>query len=142
VNPVNATVAGGPWQGTITDNDTQPTVSVSDCSLVEGHTGAAPCVTTVAQTASGSLRVFPAGLATPATSNINFAAGRVRANNTTVLLGAAGQATVQNDMVTGQTHVIVDVFGYYSVIEASSGSRDRAVVEPSTAAPKASEDRR
>jgi YD repeat-containing protein len=71
-------------------------------------------VTTTAQTQGGSLKVFPAGLAVPATSVMNFAAGQPRANNATVLLGTSGHATAQCSMATaGQTHVIVDVFGYY-----------------------------
>ena len=71
-------------------------------------------VTTTAQTQAGSLKVFPAGLAVPVTSVMNFAASQPRANNATVLLGTSGQATAQCSMATaGQTHVIVDVFGYY-----------------------------
>ena len=47
---------------------------------------------------------------------VNFAAGRTRANNAVVELGAQGQLAVRNDMapgVTGSAHVVMDVFGYF-----------------------------
>jgi hypothetical protein len=174
-NPANATIADGQALGTIIDDEAARLHVVTPCRVLDtrqpdGPSGgpvvlagpqrtfpvAGQCgvpvtakavllnVTTTGQSASGSLRVFPAGLATPATSSLNFAAGRVRANNATVLLGTSGQATLTNEMATGQTHVIVDVFGYYSVIEAMPGSRIRPTVEPPTAPGprKASEDGR
>ena len=83
------------------------------CSLPASAKAAAVNVTAVAPSAPGNLRLFAAGLAPPATSVVNFAAGRTRANNATVVLGGSGQATLQCDMSGGGTHVVVDVFGYY-----------------------------
>jgi hypothetical protein len=84
------------------------------CSVPAGAKAAVLNVTAVAPTLSGNLRLYPAGLAPPATSIVNFAAGRTRANNGLVLLGSSGFATVQLDLAgAGQAHVVVDVFGYY-----------------------------
>jgi hypothetical protein len=82
---------------------------------------------TVAQpSASGNLRLYPAGLALPGTSVLNFAAAETRSNNATALLGTAGQATVQCDVAdSGDTHVVVDVFGYYEVVGVGPSLRSR-----------------
>jgi hypothetical protein len=64
----------------------------------------------------GNLRVFPLPQAVPDASVLNFAAGRTRANNAVLALGAAGQVQVRCDMPAGSTastHFVVDVFGYF-----------------------------
>ena len=61
--------------------------------------------------AAGHLRLFPAGTAVPATSQVAFSTGQTRADNAMLLLGAAG-FTVQLDSAA-KADFIVDVNGYY-----------------------------
>ena len=64
----------------------------------------------------GDLRLYPTGLPAPESSTINFRAGRTRANNVMLPLGAGGQINVQCDMPvgsTGSTHFVLDVVGYF-----------------------------
>jgi len=66
--------------------------------------------------AGGFLRAFAADLAgVPATSNLNFGAGQVRANNAVVAVSQDGNAaiTLQPELATGTVNVIFDVNGYF-----------------------------
>ncbi len=66
--------------------------------------------------AAGYLRAFAADLATaPATSNLNFGAGQIRANNAVVAVSQDGNAaiTVLPGLATGTVNVIFDVNGYF-----------------------------
>jgi len=66
--------------------------------------------------AAGDLRAFAADLAAaPATSNLNFGAGQVRANNAVVAVSQDGNAAVSilPDLATGTVNVILDVNGYF-----------------------------
>jgi hypothetical protein len=49
----------------------------------------------------------------PLTSTIDFAAGRTRASNAVVRLGAGGSFSVLCGMSAGSTHLVVDVTGYF-----------------------------
>jgi hypothetical protein len=67
-------------------------------------------------TAAGNLRLYPADHPLPLASAINFRAGQTRGNNAVVRLGTAGSIAVRCDMPPGsggQTHLILDVFGYF-----------------------------
>ena len=71
-------------------------------------------VTAVGPTAAGWLTVYPADAPLPLASNVNFSAGQTVPNSVQVKLGAgaqAGQIKIFNS--AGQTHVIVDVGGYF-----------------------------
>src|SRR2546430_2538583 len=46
-NPTNATIADGQGQGTILNDDAQPTISINDVSLAEGNSGTTSFVFTV-----------------------------------------------------------------------------------------------
>jgi Thrombospondin type 3 repeat len=70
-------------------------------------------------TAPSYLTVYPSGAARPPTSNLNFVAGQTVANLVTVGVGADGNITVFN--VSGQTHLILDIAGWYG--GPSGGSR-------------------
>ncbi|MDH6576320.1 PKD domain-containing protein [Kitasatospora sp. MAP5-34] len=77
--------------------------------------GASSAVLNLTSTGSDSgsyLTAYPTGATRPGTSNVNFAAGQTAANQVIVPLGADGKVTVYNH--TGSTHVVADVFGYYS----------------------------
>jgi hypothetical protein len=69
-------------------------------------------VTAVFPTASGWLTIYPSDVASvPVVSNLNFVPGDVVPNLTTVQLGATGAIKIFNQ--AGNTHVLVDVAGYY-----------------------------
>ena len=57
------------------------------------------------------LTVFPSGESRPLASNINLGPGRDVANLVTVKVGTGGDVKVYN--ANGQTHVILDVVGWY-----------------------------
>jgi hypothetical protein len=71
-------------------------------------------LTAVGPTGGGDLRLFPTGIGTLSLTAINFAAGAVRANNAVLSLkgNPAGSLTVQADL-TGTTHFLIDVSGYF-----------------------------
>jgi subtilisin family serine protease len=68
-------------------------------------------VTVAGSSSDGYLTVYPAGVATPNASNVNFSAGQVIANMAVVKVGAGGQITIKNPY--GSTPVIVDVVGWF-----------------------------
>jgi hypothetical protein len=93
---------------------TFPVVGI--CGIPSTATAVAINVTVVEQTDGGDLRIYPAGSTPPLASTINFAAGKVRANNAVIPLGSGGQISVQCDMAPGskgQTHFLFDVTGYF-----------------------------
>ena len=51
-NPVNATIADGSGQGTITDDDAAPTLSIGDVSVTEGNAGTTTATFTVSLSAA------------------------------------------------------------------------------------------
>jgi hypothetical protein len=68
-------------------------------------------VTVTKPTATSFLSVFPSGTSAIA-SNLNFVAGWTGANSVTVGLSSAGKVDIFNAF--GDTHVIVDVVGFYA----------------------------
>jgi hypothetical protein len=68
-------------------------------------------VTVTGTTASSFLTVWPSGQNRPTASNLNWTAGDVTPNLVTVQLGLDGNVSFYN--LTGETHVIADVAGYY-----------------------------
>ncbi|MER5637598.1 PKD domain-containing protein [Kitasatospora sp. NPDC002227] len=69
-------------------------------------------LTSTASDAGGFLTAYPSGTTRPGTSNLNFTAGQTVANQVIVPIGADGKVSVYNRF--GHTHVVADVFGYYS----------------------------
>jgi hypothetical protein len=86
---------------------------VNICQIPSSAIAVAINVGIVSPTTVGDLRVYPAGIAPPPTSNINFRPGSVRANNTIVTLGVGGQIAVVCDMPSGSTNFFFDVSGYF-----------------------------
>lgn len=83
-----------------------------DCNLPAGATGIVANVTAVAPTSKTNLRLYPAGTATPTTSNLNPAPGEPPTPNAvTTDLNAAGEFAIFNSR--GSVDVFVDVLGYY-----------------------------
>ena len=62
---------------------------------------------------SGYLTVYPTGAPLPLASTINYGIGKTRANNAIVSLGSAGEVSVLCSQPTGQTHLVIDVVGYF-----------------------------
>ena len=95
-------------------------------------------VTSVQPASAGHLRVFPAGQPLPTASTLNFGAGQARANNAIVATGQAGSVSVYGGQATGNTHVLIDVTGYFDdpannqppVVGAGA---DQWITHPSTA---------
>ena len=68
-------------------------------------------VTVTGGTAPSVLTVWPAGVARPLASNLNWPAGDTRANLVVSALGVLGAVSMVN--ATGSAHVVVDVVGWY-----------------------------
>ena len=85
-----------------------------------GASAAVLNVTAVDPTAAGFLTVFPAGIAMPTVSNLNFTPGVIVANLVTVPLSAAGMVSIFNH--AGNTNVVVDVDGYYTSTPSTNGT--------------------
>ena len=83
------------------------------CSVPSTAKSVAVNLTVVSPTDGGDLRVYPAGMAMPLASAINFRAGSARANSAVVRLGTSGAVSVQCDMPSGGTHLLIDVAGYF-----------------------------
>jgi len=71
-------------------------------------------LTVTEPTTGGNCRLYPDPAVRPLVSTINYAAGRTRANNAVVLLGAGGTLTVYCvGAGPGSAHVILDANGYF-----------------------------
>ncbi|MEO5840758.1 MAG: hypothetical protein ABIQ73_17300 [Acidimicrobiales bacterium] len=77
-------------------------------------------LTAVGPTSPGYLTVYPAGSPFPPVSNVNFAAGQTIPNHVMVGVGTDGNITVFNS--DGNTHVIVDLVGWFGNELAPMGS--------------------
>ena len=90
-------------------------VIANQCGVPASARSVSVNITVTQPTADGHLTAFPAGAFPPQTSVINFRAGQTRANNTTLALGPAGDATIFCGIPSqsGTVHVILDVNGYY-----------------------------
>lgn len=126
VNPVRALDtrdAGGPIApGGSREVDVATALGINPASMA----GVALNVTVTGPTAGGYVSVYPAGGSVPNVSNLNFAAGQTVANAAVVGVGSgagAGRVTVFNP--AGNTHVVVDVVGWYET--GSGGARFHAV---------------
>lgn len=86
------------------------------CDIPADAVAVAANVTVIQPTASGHLRLYPTGAATPDTSVLNFRTGRTRANNALVALGVEGKIDVRCELLggaSGSAHVVIDVTGYF-----------------------------
>jgi hypothetical protein len=87
---------------------------VSDvCQIPASAAAVAVNLTVVVPTNDGNLRLYPSGAPAPPASALNFRPGIIRANNAIVPLGTGGQISVECDMPSGSTHLIIDVYGYF-----------------------------
>jgi len=69
-------------------------------------------ITATQPCASSYLTAYPGGASRPTASNLNFSAGQTIANMVIVPVGSNGQISLYNE--AGQTHVLVDVLGWFA----------------------------
>jgi Tol biopolymer transport system component len=81
--------------------------------------GVALNVTATEPTSWGWLTIWPADEAMPTVSSLNFVAGETVANAVTVKVASNGTVSINNPF--GDTHVVVDVAGWYDDAQLSSG---------------------
>jgi hypothetical protein len=79
----------------------------------KGIAAAALNLTVVSPTATGHLKVYPTGTASPSTSFNQFAAGATRAGAAIVRLGTEGRITVHNNSAAA-VNLIVDLHGWFA----------------------------
>jgi hypothetical protein len=102
---------GGP---ALTGGTTRDFAMAGGCGIPVAASVVAANVTVVLPSASGDLRIYPAGTPPPGSSVINFQAGRTRANDAVLALASSsGTVTVRADLPGGSTNLILDVVGYF-----------------------------
>lgn len=86
-----------------------------------GATAVVINVTVTNTTAASFLTVYPAGNARPATSNLNWTAGKTIANLVELPVGSGGAVTFYN--LAGWTNVVVDLEGYFAAPSGTAGQQ-------------------
>jgi hypothetical protein len=99
---------GGPALANLATRDVQIT---GVCGIPAGAKAVVANITAVAPTTAGFLSFYPAGSSWPGNSNLNYRAGKTRANNAILILSADGRTTARN--VGATQHFIIDVTGYF-----------------------------
>ncbi|MGH9443885.1 MAG: choice-of-anchor tandem repeat GloVer-containing protein [Thermoanaerobaculia bacterium] len=83
------------------------------CGIPTNAKAASVNITVVTPTDPGELKLNPTGADPQIAASISFAAGRTIANNAMAFLGNDGAVSVFDTQVSGTTHFIIDVNGYY-----------------------------
>jgi uncharacterized repeat protein (TIGR01451 family) len=85
------------------------------CGVPSDATAVAIVFAVVNESDFGHLTLYPAGVAPPLASSINFVINQTRTNNAVMPLGTNGQIDVQCTMSSGSgtTHFVLDVYGYF-----------------------------
>src|SRR6478735_1291773 len=97
------------------------------CGIPANATSVALTLTVVYPQAPGFLTAWPADRARPVVSNVNFAAGQIRANGSITRVDSSGAFRVFTSVAAD---VVVDVVGAF--VPASSATSGRFVARPST----------
>jgi len=97
------TGAVGPRQAIVVD--------LSSSSIPESTTAVVLNVTVVSPTTATYVTVYPDGRARPSVSNLNVAAGDIRANQVTVAVSGEGRISLYNN--AGNAHLVADLSGRY-----------------------------
>jgi hypothetical protein len=100
---------GGP---ALAGDTTRPFSLVGRCGIPIDAVAVSANVAVVSPAADGTLSFCPAGFAPGGTSTVSYRAGRTRANNTILGLGAGG-ATAVAVLSPGATDLVIDVNGYF-----------------------------
>jgi hypothetical protein len=83
------------------------------CGLPAGSRAISVNVTAVAPTDGGYLTLYAGGTSLPLASTVNYKAGKTRANDAVVTVGAAGDVIVWCGQGTGTADLVLDVNGYF-----------------------------
>jgi hypothetical protein len=83
------------------------------CGVPSTAKGVSLNIAVTEPTASGFVKLFPAGASAPVASAINYSAAQTRANNGIYALGAGGAIVARSGPLAGTTHLILDVNGYF-----------------------------
>ncbi len=103
----------GPYGGpAITAGASRTFVIRGQCGVPATATSIAGNFTVTSPTAAGSLRVAPGGTGPTGTTTVSFSAGKTRANNVAIGLGASGDLLVDG-LASGSAHAIFDVVGWF-----------------------------
>jgi hypothetical protein len=108
---------GGPEMGAATTRSFP--IPASGCGIPANAAAYSVNVTVVPDGPLSYLSMWPLGVAQPYVSTLNSVDGRVVANAAIVPAGAGGGVDVY---VTNQTHVILDINGYFAAAGGSGGS--------------------
>jgi len=102
------------WQPALQPGDERMFVLAGACSIPTGAAALSVNVTVAAPTAPGHLSVYPADVAAPLVSTINFSAGQTRANNAIVPAAADGSVAIKvKNGSAGTVQLVLDVNGYF-----------------------------
>jgi hypothetical protein len=88
-------------------------VLAGQCGVPPTAKSVAVNLTVVAPSQTGNLIAFPTGGVAPPTSVLNFSAGQTRANNAVLGLSAGGAVSLQSNVPSGNTQVVLDVTGWF-----------------------------
>ncbi|HJX28911.1 MAG TPA: M12 family metallo-peptidase [Thermoanaerobaculia bacterium] len=107
--------ANGSWGGPVLGPSVQRTFTATGrCGIPAGATAVAANVTVYQPTALGTVSAFPGNAFDLGTIAVGFHTGAVRANNNILRMATDGSGTVGfRNNSAGNTHLIVDVFGYF-----------------------------
>ncbi len=87
-------------------------------------------VTVTAPTAGSYVTVYPAGQTRPTASNLNMVPGDTKSNMVIVPVGAGGAISLFN--LAGQTHLVVDVLGWFATGSTFGGLTPARLLETRT----------
>ncbi len=90
------------------------TTGGADCGVPTTAAGAALNFTVTQPQGAGHMVAWPSGGPLPQTAAVNFGAGEDVGNAIDIGLGAGGRVTVQSIVAT---HLVVDVYGYFTDVE-------------------------
>lgn len=115
----------GTWQAPFSGNAERTLLVAGQGNVPANATAAILNVTVARPNANGFVAVYPNGQAPPATSTLNWPAGRSVANHAIAPLGADGRLRIKTT-TTGTVEVIVDVVGWFG----PTGSNRFMAVDP------------
>ena len=103
----------GPYGGPALSTNTSRLFSMRGiCGVPPTAKGVMISAVVIEPGADGFLQIFSPDLPLPATSSLNYRAGRVRSNNVITTLDSSGQIAVFPNQAGGAVHVVLDITGY------------------------------
>ncbi len=88
-------------------------IDAAACNVPAAATAVFLSLTVVNPSATGNVRLWPTGAASPTVSALNYSAGQTRGNNGIFKLSATGSLDVRATQASGTVDLIVDVAGYF-----------------------------